>query len=663
MTIATSEHRVLGIDAGGTYTDAVLVRSSDQTIQGWSKALTTYPDPSGGILASVSSLGSDLSRVNRVCLSTTLATNALVEGLGASVGLLLLGLNRRLYATGEFSARLPSGPRAFIGGQMSAAGEEIEPLDEEALREAVARLTGEVSAWAVCGVFAVRNPEHEIRAKDIIAEYSDGPVVCGHLISEKLDAVARAATCALNARLLPVVHAFLGSIRPALGQLGLAEGAPIYLVRGDGSLMTEDLSRARPLETFFSGPASSAIGAAHLAGVDRAMVVDVGGTTSDVVMLVDGAVVESPEGALIAGLRTHIPGLHGATMGLGGDSHLRVAPDRSLAIGPRRVVPVSLATVELGLDPSEAEARAAWSVGGLPDYLRATGPAPDGLTETERRIVELSASRPASLEEITRRVGLASPSLLPIRRLLAQRAVWAIGPTPTDVLAAVGRIAHLSGPTARCVAARLASAAGTTPEGLAERVVATVGRRLAHAVGGTCLARSAPTHLWDQGADACLLSDSELRETPFLDLQPTLRAPIVGLGAPAGCFVPEAARLLGTECRTPEGAQVGGAVGAAVARVRRTATVVVRPVYAVEGVAHYGVHGRARPELFEGKEEAIARARLLATEYALMDAGDPRLQVRVECTEAAGRDAGGSKLVFEVVVRAIAHLPQADEED
>jgi len=658
-----SRQCVLGIDAGGTYTDAVLTRADGGRPPRWSKALTTYPDPSGGILESVSALGSDLSHVTRVCLSTTLATNALVEGLGATVGLLLLGFTRHLFETGEYASRLPSGPRDFVAGQMSAAGEELEPLDEAALREVVARRAAEGGAWAVCGIFAVRNPEHELRARQIIGEFSDRPVVCGHLISDKLDAVARAATCALNARLLPGVHSFLAAIRPALGQLGLLETAPIYLVRGDGSLMTEELSRARPLETFFSGPASSAIGAAHLAGVRRAVVVDVGGTTSDVILLADGEVVESPEGALIAGLRTHIPGLHGTTMGLGGDSHLRVEPDASLSIGPRRVVPVSLAVMELGLDRRAVAARVGWGLGGLPDFLRATGPAPPGLTDTERQVVDLVAPGPMSVEEIARRIGLASPTLLPIRRLLACRAVWPIAPTPTDVLAASGRITHLDTASAVAVTKRLASAAGTSLEGLADSVVTAVGRRLAHAVGGTCLARSAHAHIWDRGADVCLLPDTEMPEEPFLRLVPLLGPPIVGLGAPAACFVPEAARLLGTDCLVPEGAEVGGAIGAAVARVRRTATVVVRPVYAVEGIAHYGVHGRSRPELFETKESALARARELATEYALEDAGEPGLQVRLETTESAGRDAGGSRLVVEIAGRAVAHLTGGREED
>ncbi len=648
---------VLGIDTGGTYTDAALLERATGRVLASAKALTSYPDPSAGILGSARALGVPLDRVARVCLSTTLATNALVEGLGARVGLLLLGFSPDLFARPEYACRLPDGPRAFLGGAMTAAGAELAPLDEAAVARTLTEWRGRVDALAVCGIFATRNPEHELRVQALAAETMAVPLVLSHAISDRLDAVARAATCAFNARLLPVVHRFLDALRPALTPLGLAEDVPLFLVRGDGCLMTEDLSRRKPLETFLSGPAASAMGAAYLAGRQRAVVVDVGGTTSDVALLAGGEVLLSREGAVVGGLQTHIPGLHGTTLGLGGDSHVRILPDGSLAVGPRRVVPVSLATRTLGLPAEAARSRTVWQREGLPDYVVGTGCELPDATRLEQSLLEAVREGPLPVEKLAKRLGLASPILLPLARLQAQRAVLPIGPTPTDLLAAVGEITHVDGETARSVAERLAASLEATPEELAERLRATVGATLADAVARTCLARSHPAAIWDRGAATTL---EPPRPEAFLALTARLETPLVGLGAPAGRLVPRAAELLGTACIVPTGAEVGGAVGAAVASVRGVVTVTVRAAYGAAGISHYVVHSRLKPEFFEEREPALERARRiaerLAREEALAGPNAEEVTVTFESEESLARDAGGSALWLESSIRATARM-------
>jgi len=119
-----------------------------------------------------------------------------------------------------------------------------------------------IEAYAVCGYFSVRNPDHELRVKRLIQETTGKPVVCGHEISLQLDAVKRATTTLLNAHLIPVIHQLIESVKRVFQNQNIV--APLMIVRGDGSLMGESVIRDRPIETVLSGPAASVIGAKYL---------------------------------------------------------------------------------------------------------------------------------------------------------------------------------------------------------------------------------------------------------------------------------------------------------------------------------------------------------------------------------------------------------------
>lgn len=664
MSAATPATRVLGIDAGGTFTDVVLMDPSDNRILAAAKAPTTYSDLSMGIAAGIRALGRNLGSVGRVCLSTTLATNTLVEGLGAGVGLVLLGFDPEAVRGQNLLSQIPSCPTAFIRGCMSVHGEEREPLDEEALRRSVAAWRGEVDAVAVCGVFAIRNPEHEIRAARILAEEEDWPTVCGHELSGQLNAVTRAATAVLNARLLPTVRRLLDAIRPALGAYGLLDDTPMFLVRGDGTLMTERLARARPLEVFFSGPASSAIGAGHLAAADRAVVIDIGGTTSDIVLLEDRVPLLSREGAIVGGVRCHVPGIHGNTLGLGGDSHLRPRPTGGLDLGPGRVEPVSMATERFSLPLEDVLGRTSWGLHGLPDFLVLGTPAPPRLTPREQALVRLAGGGPISVERAAQELGVSSPRLLPLQRLLAERIVLPIGPTPTDILAAVGEVDQANHSAASHVASALCRDLNMTLDELVAELRRTMAERLAYGVGRTCVERWWPGYTWEGGADLALRSEKG-RNGRFMAIRAAVTVPVIGVGAPAAAVVPYAAERLRAESRIPEWAEVGGAVGAAVARIKRTATATVRPLYEPSGAVRYAVYSRRPREVFLDRDDALARARAIAEELAREDLSgaegsqDEILEVSVEAAEERATDSWGADVWLGTEVRAVARIAVA----
>lgn len=322
---------ILGIDTGGTYTDSVIVDRDSGAVLHTAKAFTTRPDLSSGIAESIDHLEfADWEDIDLVCLSTTLATNAIVEGHGGRAGLILLGdVPRGLLPVREY---------AVVGARVNIKGGVQERLNEQELRAALEPMRGKYDALAISGYASVRNPAHEQQAARAARELLGVPVVCGHELTADLGFYERTVTAVLNARLIPVVRELMDSIRCAMRRRGIR--APILIMRGDGSLMRMRRAMERPVETILSGPAASVIGARFLSGLDDCLVVDMGGTTTDIAYIQAGRCRVTREGARIAGWRTNVRAMEICTYGLGGDSHIEAKPDGRLSIGPERVVPL-----------------------------------------------------------------------------------------------------------------------------------------------------------------------------------------------------------------------------------------------------------------------------------------------------------------------------------
>ena len=277
---------LLGIDTGGTYTDAVLFEH-DKGVLRTAKALTTKHDLALGIAeAAQAVLPEHREEVALVSISTTLATNAIVEGRGAPVCLLLVGQAREALRRSDLGSAMRGDPVAFIDGGHTATGEEQAPLDLEVAREAIEGNAAAVAAFAIAAQFAVRNPVHEVRLRHLVGEISGLPVTCSHELSDRLDAPRRALTSVLNARLIPLITQLIEAVETMMSSEGL--NARLMVVKGDGSLVKAKVALARPVETVLSGPAASMVGGRHLAGVENALVVDMGGTTTDIAVLDQG---------------------------------------------------------------------------------------------------------------------------------------------------------------------------------------------------------------------------------------------------------------------------------------------------------------------------------------------------------------------------------------
>jgi len=643
----------LGIDAGGTYTDAVVYDFRRRAVLAKSKALTTKWDYTVGIGNALDGLKARLlGRVDLVALSTTLATNAIVEGRGQKVGLLLMP------PYGIFDpADVPHEPKAVIAGRLEIDGREISPVDPDEVRLLASRMAERycVGAFAVSGYASTVNPAHERQVKAIVADATGLAVTCGHELSELLNFRTRANTAVLNARIIPLLRAFLSDAEAALAGRGIH--APVMVVKGDGTLMSAAAAIERPVETILSGPAASVAGARYLTRHATALVVDVGGTTTDTAAVTDGAVRTDPSGARVGGWKTHVNALDMRTVGLGGDS--LVAWERGkLSVGPTRVGPVAWLAAE------HARAREAldYLEERLDDFDGSTRPMElfaltgrrDGLAlrEDEARVIEVLSQRPHSAAELAERTQCVHPGLLPIARLEQQYVVQRCGLTPTDLLHCTGQFTRWDAAAAARACHLASRLCGCGPQELASRVFETMVARLAVELLKKQLdEETTPDAMDDCPACQALLNNLLNGGTGEYSVKVTLSRPIIGLGAPVHFFLPQAARLLGTQAVIPRHADVANAIGAITSHIVVTRHARIEP----NAAGGYAVHGLPEVRDFARLDDAHAHA-TAALERLVRGlaraAGTATTAVEVQAHDRISAAADGTEIFLERLLTA-----------
>nr|MBA3447613.1 hydantoinase/oxoprolinase family protein [Pseudaminobacter sp.] len=426
----------LGIDTGGTYTDAVLW-SEAGGVAAKAKSLTTRHDLAQGISGAVDAVLEkakvDPAAIKLVSMSTTLATNALVEGQGGRVALVMIGFSEADLARDGLKAALGSDPVVFCGGGHDVHG-NARPLMLEELEKELPALEKSVSGFAVCAYFATRNPAHELLARDLIREKTGLPVTTSHELSAKLGGPRRALTTLLNARLISMIDRLVAATEGFLEARKIK--APLMVVRGDGALVSAAFARARPIETILSGPAASLVGARHMTGLDNAVVSDIGGTTTDVAVLDRGRPRLDPEGATVGGFRTMVEAVAMRTFGLGGDSEVSLESgqlDPRILLGPRRLVPLALAGMVHGeaitgqlerqlRAPNSGRLDGRFAIRtGVPERMAA------GLSGPEAKLYAAIGATPLPLDALL----ASSAQSATLNRLVARGVVHVIGFTPS----------------------------------------------------------------------------------------------------------------------------------------------------------------------------------------------------------------------------------------
>jgi N-methylhydantoinase A/oxoprolinase/acetone carboxylase beta subunit len=652
----------LGLDTGGTYTDAIAL-DGERRLLASAKARTTHWDLAIGISEVVHALLAALPGVRRqhiglVAVSTTLATNAVVEGRFSPICTLLVGFDERMVERSGLK-RGNAGSLVCVRGGHDAAGDEAEPLDEAAVQAAVAEFGGKVEAFAVAAMFSVRNPAHELRVRERIRAGCGKPVTCSHELSAQLDAPRRALTAALNARLTPQVRHLIDSVQEVLARERIE--APLMIVRGDGTLVRAAVALEYPVETVLSGPAASVVGASFLSGVRDFVVADMGGTTTDVAVVADGHPVVRPEGAVIGGWRTMVQAVDVHTCGLGGDSEVYFDRERRLSIGPRRVVPLSLFALQFPEVRAALSRLAAAAV--LPPFagqfaVRNPGPEPVAtLDRLERRVLEALAEVPSGVDAVAR----TTPGVEALRRLVDRGLATIAGFTPSDALHVLGRQQGWCVESARLGAVLLAleernvsaRRESDSAEGICARTYENVLRQAVQVVAETALARDPGLESARSGPFRQLMGEVAAGR-PFsrlLEINVRLTTPLIAIGAPAAAYYGEVARRLGAALCVPEHAQVCNAVGAAAGVVSEVCQLTVnQPVLNVFRV-HDPAGSRDFADADSAIEEAKRRARAHVLEAAVRSgASEPHIEVTL--TERRARTNSGDEYLAEATVSA-----------
>lgn len=537
------ERYIIGIDTGGTYTDAVLLEVASRRVAATAKVPTTHYDLARGAGRVLTELlqksGIAADQVGSVAISSTLATNSVVENKGARVAVMVIGYVRHF--------KLPVTAVLFVKGGHTIDGKEEEPLDLEYLVNLVQGLKNEVDAYGICAAMSMHNPTHELVAEKAIAMLDpDKPVFCSHRISSLTGMQERAATAGLHAKLMPVMRRFIDGVGQAMAGLGLI--CPAMVIGGNGQPLAVARAVSEAGLTVASGPACTAhFGAAHAVG--DALVIDVGGTTTDIAMVEGGKVLLAGEGCTIGEWKTHVEAVDMHTAGIGGDSHVHVDEHGKVTIGPGRVTPLAMS--------GESEASIAqWLGADNRSRLIVLRPEAEELLppgEVAALLREQGRLTPALIRQ---RTGLGGvPLNVELERLTRSNLIDECGFTPTDALHVLGKLDLGNRQAARRGAAILGAALGVSGEEFAASVIEQTETMIENLVVDYVIRRT-----W-QNSLAAFISGS--KNHPILGVEFSVKVPLIGVGAAARTLLPRVAERLRTTLSFPEHCEVGNAVGAA----------------------------------------------------------------------------------------------------
>ncbi len=337
---------IIGLDVGGTHTDVVLV--TDQGIEKEVKVITDHADLFSTVLTGLEKItdGIDHTIINRVVLSTTLTTNAIVQNKIAPVGMIVAGgpgINPEHYRTNSHYY--------CVAGSIDHRGRETEPVNIAEIEKIRDQFKKDGILYAgVVSKFSVRNPQHELQIKEILGESVD-KIFMGHRISGKLNFPRRIATAFINAAVYPIHKEFFEAVKGSLTQKGFT--MPIHILKADGGTMNFDSSLDFPGQTILSGPAASVMGSIAFSHSDQeSLVLDIGGTTTDMAVLINRVPVLNPLGIQLDRYKTIIRSMATQSIGIGGDSYVRIENGK-LKVGPERKGP-ALAYGGPALTPTDA---------------------------------------------------------------------------------------------------------------------------------------------------------------------------------------------------------------------------------------------------------------------------------------------------------------------
>lgn len=660
----------IGIDTGGTCTDAVIYQFEKKEILAFGKTPTTKDDLSKGIGNILDQLPRELvDQAEVIALSTTLATNACVENKGGRAKLIFFGVNPgNVTRVGNEYGLALDDSLLFIDSKTRPNGEIVEYPDWEEFRSNIHEWLRDCDAVGIVEMFAQKSgAELEKTAREIIQEEMGIPVVCGYSLFSESNIIKRGASALLNARLIFVIEEFLAAVKKALDDRNIK--APFVIVRSDGSLMTGEFTASRPVETLLCGPVASVMGATELTNEENCVIVDIGGTTTDIAFVKQGVPQRVKTGVRIGKWDTFVKGLFVDTFGLGGDSGVVLDDDNKLLLEEEKVMPLCMAAAKYPvlLKHLENEDRSGTRIINQQKniYLRIKDISQNSsYTEQEIAVADYM-KEPHSLEEYKKTQG-ETILVSHIERLIREGVLIRCGLSPTDVMHVKGDFDKYDKRASVLGVKIMARAMWIEPDELAEMVYDEFKKKLYYNIVRILIEDAYPRirecRLGEP--EEIMIKDAYQRakyreDREFIGFHYTTPATLVGVGAPTKLFLEDVAKLLEAKVVTSEYSSVANALGAVVGNVSAS---VQMEVTFQQDISQYVVFGCGQRIEFEGLEEAKSTADEIAREKAreeavLRGAEEAALQVSLEVKEdIVQTEFGPLYMGYKVVATASGNL-------
>lgn len=620
----------IGIDTGGTCTDAVAYRFEDRKILASAKSPTTHEDLSKGIGNVLDKLPAYLlAEAEVLALSTTLATNACVENKGGRAKLVFFGVsegNVRRVGT-EYGLDVDDESIIYVDCKTKINGEVVEAPDWDMFKENMHEWFDECDAVGVVEMYARKSGANfEKQAASLIQSEIGIPVVCGYTLFSEYNIVKRGASALLNARLLSVIDRFLKAVKLAADQRGIT--APVVIVRSDGSLMTGEFTASRPVETLLCGPVASVMGAMELCDECNALVVDIGGTTTDVAFVKDGLPQRVKSGVRIGSWDTFVKGLSVDTFGLGGDSGVLVDPKTGeMTLEDQKVMPLCMAAAQypslLTLLRRENDGKSRVNNQRKHIYVSLKDISGKKSYTAKERAIAGALTEPKTLESLTEIIG-ETVLEYHIERLVREGVLIRCGVTPTDAMHYKNDFVKYEREASEHGLSMMSRVLGLNIDELAEMVYDEFKKKLYKNLV-RILVEDAFPQIREEGMGEQLgmiaLASHEQVKTgapkEFMKVCFSTPAALVGVGAPTSLFLPDVAKMLGAKVVSDDHSSVANALGAAVGKVRAGITFEVR--YQPES-DNYIVFGCGERALCETLSAAKELARGMSRRYAEREA-------------------------------------------
>ena len=584
---------ILGLDTGGTYTDTAILESSSKKIVAYGKALTTNHNLILGLTNSLKNAlksfpKTKFNKIKLVVLSSTLATNSVVNSEGNSVGLIVIGFDKNFVDRIEIKNHIKKFELFHLGGGHNADGSEENSLDISKIKLNLSKKFQNLSSVAITGKFSVRNPDHELKTKEIIRSLLPIPVTCSHELTSNLNAQNRALTCALNASLTSIISQLITDVEKMIHEFNLK--AKLMVVKGDGSIINSISAKSKPIETIMSGPAASSIGATWLSKIKDAFVVDIGGTTTDISIIKSGAPTVTKRGAKIGQFQTMIESIEVQTIGLGGDSEVKINEEDEefkISLGPKRITPLSILgdiypeTINI-LNQQNNLPITSISDGKFV-WLKNSIPPPGWLTKMELNILsKLNDVKPIP-------VSILAPnqaSLGALNRLINYNLVNLSGFTPTDALHVISSFNDFN-KKAAILGAKLITRSKTK----SGKLVAKSYDSFSSLVIKKLIYESSKAIFdFSLNQNNKKLGHNKINDNPVLrrfffenknetsNIVFKLKLPIVAIGASAKSYYPQVASKLLTKSIIPNKHNIAGAIGAAIGSISQSTKILITQI-------------------------------------------------------------------------------------